>query len=460
LLGEQGLLRKLGSTVLLVTHSVRHLALADEIVVLGAGGKLLAKGNYRALQSAGQLSEDILQQMQTKKEHKEDSVAPDIVAKVAGPSKEQMEDLTRRVGDSTIYKYYAKSVGWRPIALFLGFAVASAFGQSFSQVWLGWFTKADGHRTAFWLTGYAIIHTATLCFRLGYLWACIIKMYGASAKTLHITLLDTVFGATQAFFTTTDTGITLNRFSQDLIVVDKDMISGVISAGSGFFQVIAMAGLVFASSTYMATVLPLLVLVLYFLTDIYLKTSRQLRFHDLESKSPLYTHFLETLEVSLHFHCIVLEIGEENVVSPNSITVRACCSPSETYELLTLHCLRTKLTIWKGSRGHSRVRMATRSYQEQPGILGSQSKAILPAAVCPTLARNELEPHGDCVGNDTHDSSFTAQVNIKRWSSCYRVDQCHVLHRCALSMYTSFHSTGDLPWGYSQDTELCKNHDL
>jgi ATP-binding cassette subfamily C (CFTR/MRP) protein 1 len=298
LLGDQGLLRKLGATVFLVTHSVRHLALADEIVLLGADGKLLAKGNYRELQSGGHLSEDILQQMQAKKEHKEDSVAPEIVAKVARPSKEQIEDLTRRVGDLTVYKYYFKSIGWRPTALFLALAAASAFGQSFSQVWLGWYTKANGHRTAFWLTGYAIIHTATLLVRLGYLWACIIKMYGASAKTLHTTLLNAVFGATQAFFTTTDTGITLNRFSQDLIVVDKDMISGVISSGAGFFQVIAMAGLVFASSTYMAAVLPLLVLVLYFLTDVYLKTSRQLRFFDLESKSPLYTHFLETLEVS------------------------------------------------------------------------------------------------------------------------------------------------------------------
>lgn len=183
--------------------------------------------------------------------------------------------------------------------MFLGLAAASAFGQAFSQVWLNWYTAANGSRTAFWLTGYAIIHTATLLTRLGYLWACIIYMYGTSAKNLHTILLNAVFGATQAFFTTTDTGITLNRFSQDIIVVDKDMINGVISSGSGFFQIIAMAGLVFSSSTYMAAVLPLLVVVLYALIDIYLKTSRQLRFHDLESNSPLYTHFLETLEVRL-----------------------------------------------------------------------------------------------------------------------------------------------------------------
>jgi ATP-binding cassette subfamily C (CFTR/MRP) protein 1 len=39
-----------------------------------------------------------------------------------------------------------------------------------------------------------------------------------------------------------------------------------------------------------------MLLTLYFLQSIYLRTSRQLRFMDLEAKSPLYSHFLETLD--------------------------------------------------------------------------------------------------------------------------------------------------------------------
>jgi ATP-binding cassette subfamily C (CFTR/MRP) protein 1 len=46
----------------------------------------------------------------------------------------------------------------------------------------------------------------------------------------------------------------------------------------------------------MAITIPFIFLVLYFIQDIYLKTSRQLRFMDLEAKSPLYSHFLETLD--------------------------------------------------------------------------------------------------------------------------------------------------------------------
>lgn len=45
----------------------------------------------------------------------------------------------------------------------------------------------------------------------------------------------------------------------------------------------------------MATIVPLLVAV-YFVQFVYLRTSRQLRLLDLEAKSPLYTHFLETAQ--------------------------------------------------------------------------------------------------------------------------------------------------------------------
>lgn len=46
----------------------------------------------------------------------------------------------------------------------------------------------------------------------------------------------------------------------------------------------------------MAISLPLLMIAVFLLQHVYLKTSRQLRLLDLESKSPLYSHFLDTVE--------------------------------------------------------------------------------------------------------------------------------------------------------------------
>lgn len=46
----------------------------------------------------------------------------------------------------------------------------------------------------------------------------------------------------------------------------------------------------------MALLAPALILAVYFLQKFYLRTSRQIRFLDIEYKAPLYTHFAETVE--------------------------------------------------------------------------------------------------------------------------------------------------------------------
>lgn len=46
----------------------------------------------------------------------------------------------------------------------------------------------------------------------------------------------------------------------------------------------------------MLLTIPILLFVLYHLQRVYLRTSRQLRLLDLESRSPVYSHFLETME--------------------------------------------------------------------------------------------------------------------------------------------------------------------
>lgn len=45
----------------------------------------------------------------------------------------------------------------------------------------------------------------------------------------------------------------------------------------------------------MAATIPLLVLVVWALQHVYLRTSRQVRLLDIEARSPLFSHFLETM---------------------------------------------------------------------------------------------------------------------------------------------------------------------
>jgi ABC-type multidrug transport system fused ATPase/permease subunit len=73
-------------------------------------------------------------------------------------------------------------------------------------------------------------------------------------------------------------------------------ISNPLSQFAALFQFFAQLALVAIGSSYIAIMCPVMILAVYLLQNFYLRTSRQLRFLDLECQSPLYTHVAETLE--------------------------------------------------------------------------------------------------------------------------------------------------------------------
>jgi ABC-type multidrug transport system fused ATPase/permease subunit len=135
----------------------------------------------------------------------------------------------------------------------------------------------------------ALATLMVLCFML------FIRMIPRSALYLHGKLLETVEIAPLSFFTSTDAGQIVNRFSQDLSVIDMELpVAGLILAHNVFVAII-QATLICISTSYFAVVLPFVSFAVYILQKIYLRTSRQIRLMDLEAKAPLYSSFLETL---------------------------------------------------------------------------------------------------------------------------------------------------------------------
>lgn len=62
------------------------------------------------------------------------------------------------------------------------------------------------------------------------------------------------------------------------------------------FMVLSQIGLIASGSYYITATIPFLLTVVYLLQGFYLRTSRQLQILDLEARSPLYSHFLETAD--------------------------------------------------------------------------------------------------------------------------------------------------------------------
>ncbi|KAJ0103906.1 ABC transporter atnG [Diaporthe amygdali] len=95
-----------------------------------------------------------------------------------------------------------------------------------------------------------------------------------------------------SFFVRTDTGDLINRFSQDMTLLDQKLPSALYAALHGLLSCLADAGLIFAGAKYLAAVIPVAVLVMYTLQVFYLRTSCQMRYLDLQAKAPLFALIL------------------------------------------------------------------------------------------------------------------------------------------------------------------------
>ena len=296
LFGSLGLFRKCGTTVVLVTHGNRHFGLADHIVVLGANGCVVQQGTYMQLRAQPGLISSAAREPAQGEPQNPRAHTSNILNELKGSSEEQAWDLARKTGDFSVYKYYLQSIPLLWSALFLGSCVGFAFSYSFPQVWLKWWADAGGDNVAKYISVYIVLGCCSSFLNFGYLATMLVKITPESGARLHFILLRTVMRAPQAFFASTDTGEILNRFSQDMTLVDHDLPVSTLVVAATLTETIAQIALIATGSTYMAVTIPFFVIGLYLLQKVYLRTSRQLRFMDLEAKSPVYSHFLETLE--------------------------------------------------------------------------------------------------------------------------------------------------------------------
>jgi ATP-binding cassette subfamily C (CFTR/MRP) protein 1 len=79
-------------------------------------------------------------------------------------------------------------------------------------------------------------------------------------------------------------------------LVDMDLPPAAFITLIGLMKSIAGILLIVTGIGYMAAIIPVIIAFLYAFQIFYLRTSRQLRYIDLEAKSPLYTHILETVQ--------------------------------------------------------------------------------------------------------------------------------------------------------------------
>ncbi|CAI7570859.1 unnamed protein product [Penicillium viridicatum] len=283
LFADHGSIKRSRRTVIMATNSAHHLLYADNVIALDEHGRIIQHGSYSDLISSSgyiRMLSDGVNQVNT-------SRSPGFVLNDETLRElnldDQHTDLSRRTGDWTVYRFYFQNIGWPLLSLFLACCVLFILGLSFPQIWLQWWTRANeqhpNEHVYYWLGVYAALGFFSLLTTFIGTWVLIMIIQPRTARRFHEILLRTTIG-----------------FSQDLELIDDELPSSLELTVNAALSCVVEGFLVFVGSSYVtAAVIPVCVLVIYYVAKFYVQTSRQMRLLDIEAKAPLFSQFLEAL---------------------------------------------------------------------------------------------------------------------------------------------------------------------
>ncbi|CAG7831109.1 unnamed protein product [Allacma fusca] len=202
---------------------------------------------------------------------------------------------------ASVYVHYLKAVGWSMTFLtmflnliFQGFSVGS-------NIWLSvWSNENTLNGTQnvdkrdLYLGVYAGLGVGQAVAALIGSFTLFYSSLNA-ASYLHESILNNVLRSPMSFFDTTPLGRILNRFAKDVDVVDNTLPTILRGWIHCFYGVIAtLAVISYSTPEFVAVIIPTGI-VYYLVQRFYVATSRQLKRLESVSRSPIYSHFGETL---------------------------------------------------------------------------------------------------------------------------------------------------------------------
>ncbi|KAI0178732.1 ABC multidrug transporter [Hypoxylon sp. FL1284] len=308
--GVNGILKQRQTTIVLCTHSVRHLPGAGHVIALGSDGTVVEQGTFKDLlanqsyvhslgiksSSSSRAASDEIES-----ENSGAPTSPDRLRRIPSTQSSipESDSRSRIEGDRAAYKIYFKSMGISVAVALFFFGTCFGFFYNFPTVWLKYWSDDavatnPSHSFGYYTGVYGALQACSMVALFFLALLLYITVINRSGLALHHGALQTLVHASLRFFTETDQGVITNLFSQDLNLIDNELPSSLLDTIFALFMALGQAAVIASSSPYLAISYPFLACVMYGIQKFYLRTSRQLRLLDLEAKSPLYTHFLDT----------------------------------------------------------------------------------------------------------------------------------------------------------------------
>ncbi|KAM6306423.1 ATP-binding cassette sub-family C member 2 [Aegotheles albertisi] len=129
------------------------------------------------------------------------------------------------------------------------------------------------------------------------LFATLLSARGAmrASRVMHQQLLSNILHVPMSFFDTTPTGRIVNRFAKDMFTIDETIPMSFRSWLSCFMAIISTLLMISLATPFFALIIIPLAVFYYLVLNFYISTSRQLRRLDSVTRSPIYSHFGETV---------------------------------------------------------------------------------------------------------------------------------------------------------------------
>uniref|UniRef100_A0A7N8XN14 ATP-binding cassette, sub-family C (CFTR/MRP), member 3 n=1 Tax=Mastacembelus armatus TaxID=205130 RepID=A0A7N8XN14_9TELE len=315
LIGPEGLLK--GKTRILVTHGISFLPQVDNIMVM-VEGQVSEMGSYQELlKQNGAFAEflrnyaleDIIEEeenpksrsvrrhgcSQRKHSEPQEKKKPHEMEKLI-----QAETAETGRVKTKVYLEYVKAVGplLSVVICFLyGCQSAAAIG---SNIWLSqWTNDVSTNQTKenvpMRVGVYAALGIVQGVLLLVNCLLCRAYSMLRAAEFTHRNLLQGVLRAPQAFFESTPTGRLLNRFSKDLDAIDSHIPDNIDIWMRTFWYTLNVLLICSALTPMFLIVIAPLMVFYWWVQRFYVATSRQLKRLESVSRSPIYSHFSETI---------------------------------------------------------------------------------------------------------------------------------------------------------------------
>uniref|UniRef100_A0A8C9VL18 ABC-type glutathione-S-conjugate transporter n=1 Tax=Scleropages formosus TaxID=113540 RepID=A0A8C9VL18_SCLFO len=332
--GPKGVLKD--KTRILVTHGLSFLPQADLILVM-VDGEITEIGSYMdLLGQQGAFADLILQNMDPMSDPDDDPVedlgrltkadrahtgrvGQLVMRKFSFVGRKKLDSLILQIPSSTV------TMSFCPYCIFLGLSQVKLemYVEYFQTIGLRFilpiiflyvFQQAASLSYNYWLSLWAddpVVNGTQIDADLklgvfGALGVAQVAVFGTTvaislggiiaSRHLHLDLLNNVLHSPMSFFECTPSGNLLNRFSKEIDAIDCMIPDGLKMMLSYLFKLLEVCIIVLMATPFaMVVILPLTILYA-FIQSFYVATSCQLRRLESVSRSPIYTHFNETVQ--------------------------------------------------------------------------------------------------------------------------------------------------------------------